>query len=375
MRTVCELNQCSSCQVCINACHKDAIKIVDDIKACNAVIDETKCVNCGRCQTVCPTNHPIEKKQPILWKQGWALDVGTRKASSSGGMAAAIQQAFIQSGGGVCSCKFSKGEFVFDFALNLEDAKRFVGSKYVKSSPGMVYRKVKDYLDAGQKILFVGLPCQCAAVKKYTNDHELLYTIDLICHGTPSLRTLQMFLKEKGYDMEQMSDIKFREKAEWYLSDGHKGIEPYSVRDRYMIAFLKGLCYTQNCYSCQYAFVERISDITLGDSWGSTLDSEEQKKGISLVLCQTKKGEELLEQSTIHLEAVDVDTAVANNRQLRSPTQKPAEYDLFNATLNKKKNFNKAVGACYPKHCFRQDIKALLVKLNLLHGERKPGAD
>ena len=51
----------------------------------------------------------------------------------------------------------------------------------------------------------------------------------------------------------------------------------------------KSIDYTGECYSCRYKVHNRVSDISLGDSWEVNCLS-----GISLVLCQTKKGEELL---------------------------------------------------------------------------------
>ena len=46
------------------------------------------------------------------------------------------------------------------------------------------------------------------------------------------------------------------------------------------MAFLSSLTYTENCYSCKYAQKKRISDITIGDAWGSDLADEEIKNGI-----------------------------------------------------------------------------------------------
>ena len=310
-------------------------------------------------------NHPTNKTEPIRWEQGWARDESIRQSSSSGGLAAAIQYGFVKSGGIVCSCLFENGKFIFDLACTEEEIKKFSGSKYVKSNPGKIYAKITELLKEGKKVLFVGLPCQCAAARNYTKDHELLYTVDLICHGSPSPTILEMFLKEKGYRIETMGDVTFRKKTNFHLSDEKKSIAPPTVRDRYTMAFLNALCYTENCYSCQHAEKARVSDITLGDSWGSTLEEKEQRKGISLVLCQTQKGEELLAASNIHLESVDVERAIANNRQLNHPSTKPEERTLFFATLQKKKNFNKAVKKCYPKTCFRQSIKAFLINAKL----------
>ena len=366
MRTVCGKNQCTGCSACVSKCSKNAIHIEDNLKAYNAIIDEMLCVKCGQCDTVCPNNSYISRSEPILWQQGWASDEKIRMNASSGGLASALAIGFIRAGGVVCSCVFEKGEFVFDFAYTENDVKSFAGSKYVKSNPEGVYEKIKKYLVNGKKVLFIGLPCQASAIRLYTKDHALLYTVDLICHGTPSPVLLRMFLNEKGCSIENMADVKFRKKAKFYLSDGNKGIEPPSVRDCYTFAFLESLCYTENCYKCQYATTERVSDITLGDSWGSQLTEEEQKKGISLVLCQNEKGEELLTISSLHLEDVDVERAILNNRQLNRPSLKPAEYELFYRTIDKTNSFSKSVAKSYPKECFRQKIKSALVKVGII---------
>lgn len=370
MRTVCKTNECTACHACVNICTKNAIHIEDNIKACNAVINNDLCINCQQCEKICPVNNPMKKVQPISWQQGWASDGVIRQEASSGGLAAALQRGFIENGGVVCSCVFQKGEFVFDFAYTIEEIKKFSGSKYVKSNPRHIYPEIKKLLNKGTKVLFLGLPCQCAAVKKYTKNHELLFTVDLICHGAPSPKTLKMFLTEKGYKIEEIKDIAFRKKTKYHLFVDNIGVEYPVVQDRYIMAFLNALCYTENCYACNYATVERVSDITLGDSWGSTLEESEQRKGISLILCQTEKGVSLLANSRVHVEAVDVEKAINNNRQLRQPSVKPQEYDMFYAVLQKKGNFNKAVRKCYPKGCFRQNVKSALIKLGLMRKEK-----
>lgn len=368
INTVCEMDQCNGCMACHDICHKNAITIVDNHIAYNAVIDDTLCVGCHQCEKVCPNIQTPVLHQPIEWHQGWAADETIRSSSSSGGIATALATAFVQNGGKVCSCVMESGEFRFELVDKAEDVKRFSGSKYVKSNPVGAYRKIKKELSGGHKVLFVGLPCQVAAVKNYMGENDLLYTVDLICHGTPSPQLLDMYLKENKSKLQTITDLKFRKKTTFKLSENYKGIKPERVLDRYTHAFLSSLCYTENCYSCRYAQQERVSDISLGDSWGSELPQEEQEKGVSLILCQSPKGQELLAMANLHLEAVDVIKAVANNRQLTHPSPKPAKYDTFFDTLRKTRNFSKAVKKAYPDFCLRQDIKTILVKFKILRG-------
>ena len=370
MNTVCELNRCSGCMACVDVCPKGAVKILDDITAYNAVISEEKCVDCGACHKVCQENHMPQAVPPFKWYQGWAESDEIRKNSSSGGFATAIAKAFINKGGVVCSCAFNGGKFTFQFAENEKDVKNFVGSKYVKSNPSGVYKQIRAYLQEKKRVLFIGLPCQVAAVRNVVGDKltKELYTADLICHGTPSPKLLDLFLKQYGKSLDQLKDIQFRVKAKMQVHGNHKGLVRKGVSDKYTIAFLNSLSYTDNCYECNYAQKSRVSDITLGDSWGSELSLEEQKKGVSLVLCQTQKGIELLKQAELHLEAVDLNKAIANNHQLEQPSALPASRKEFFKGIEKKKSFNSMVFKAFPKQCLRQDIKETLIKMKVIRG-------
>ena len=139
--------------------------------------------------------------------------------------------------------------------------------------------------------------------------------------------------------------------------------------DQYSIAFLNRACYTENCYSCQYAKLERVSDITLGDSWGSELDVTEKSKGISLILCQSVKGIDLLKKCNIKLLDVNIDNAVKNNHQLHSPAAMPKNRDIFLEKLHDGKKFNNLVWRYFTINCIKQKIKKYLIKLHLMGGE------
>ena len=187
----------------------------------------------------------------------------------------------------------------------------------------------------------------------------------MICHGTPSPKLLDKFLNQYNFELDALQDIQFRVKAKFMVYGDYKGIITNGVSDKYSIAFLNSLTYTENCYSCQYAKISRVSDLTLGDSWGSELSIEEQKKGISLVLSMTDKGSELLQMADVHLQSVDLTKAVANNHQLEHPSDLPKGRNMFFKKLQKGK-FNRLVFQQLPKQCLRQDVKQLLLKLKII---------
>lgn len=366
---VCEQNMCCGCMACVNICKKNAINIVDDMDAYNAVIDENNCVHCGACKMVCQNNHKPIAKSPVNWYQGWAASNETRENSSSGGLAAALSKQFVLDGGVVCSCSFQDGKFGFYFASTIDQCSAFIGSKYVKSNPDGIYGQIKNFLSSGKKVLFIGLPCQVAAVKTYMRkDEDNLYLVDLICHGTPSPQILDLFLSQLKVPLKDVDKIYFRKKGSFKLTCDFQTVLPERVTDMYTHAFLHGLDYTENCYQCKYAQLERVSDLTIGDSWGTNLSFEEQSKGISLILCQTKKGAELLEKSDLHLEDVDLKKAAEANTQLRHPTIMPPERNKFFNSIKKDHNFNRAISKCYPKLYYKQRLKLILIKLKIMGG-------
>lgn len=362
MKSVCELNKCNGCMACSSICPKNCISIVDNIFSYNAVKDMDICINCGQCEKVCPNNTVLEKMFPIEWKQGWA-EWNVRSKSSSGGAASAIIKSFIQSGGYVASCLFKDGEFVFELTNDLEVAKRFAGSKYVKSNPTGIYKKIQERLKT-DKVLFIGLPCQVAGLKNYIKNQDNLYTIDLICHGTPSPQILEKFLAEKKIKIKECNDIKFRTNTAFGLADDGKTFTPEGTDD-YLITFLDSISYTENCYECQFATTDRVSDVTLGDSWGTEY-KEEEKNGVSLILIQTEKGRDLVYNAKLEMKNVDLEKARNENHQLRHPSTKKPQRAAFLNDIVSGKSFALSTFKLYKKRIIKRNIKKVLVALHLI---------
>lgn len=368
MIEICEKGKCTGCMECVDTCPKKAIKIVDSGIEYSAVIDSNSCIECNLCHNVCQNNRKLELTRPIYWKQGWASDENIRTGSSSGGLATAVACAFVKNGGIVCSCIFHAGEFVFDFAETEDEVSKFSGSKYVKSNPKGIYPKIVKLLNEDKKVLFIGLPCQVSAVKHYARNHQNLYTIDLICHGTPSPRILERFFKDYGLELAEIDSVQFRVKNDFALEKNSRRLTIPSTTDYYLMTFLNSTSYTENCYTCNYAQLGRAGDITLGDSWGSELDSHIQEKGISLLLCQNEKGIELVNATDLVLIDVDLEHAVENNHQLQHPSFKPQQREVFFREFNKGRKFRNIVKKSYPKEYIKNIIKIILYRLKIRGG-------
>lgn len=367
--TVCDESKCNGCNACIEVCPKAAIKLQDSLDQLNAIIDPNKCVDCRACYNICPNNKELNCSKPLKWYQGWAEDCEERLYGASGGIAMACARYFIEHGGVVCTCLFKDGKFMFEIEDSLTNLHKFSGSKYVKSKPEGIYKEIKRFLPK-RNVLFIGLPCQVAGVKSFVGEslQDNLYTIDLICHGTPSPKVLDCFLKQYSYNLNSLSDIKFRRKHEFLLQSDEIIVSRTGDCDFYMKAFLDGLTYTENCYYCKFAKIERCSDLTIGDSWGSELPGTVQKKGVSLILCQSDKGQQLIENSHIHLESVDIDKARKSNQQLNEPSKIHRFRKVFFRGIKHGIKYNFMYMVINPRYVFRYIAKALAIRLRLRGG-------
>ena len=190
----------------------------------------------------------------------------------------------------------------------------------------------------------------------------------MICHGTPSPKILDSFLSDYGIQLTEVQSIRFREKDNFKLEQNGKRFAAPTTTDNYLMTFLNSTTYTENCYQCQYAKIERPGDITLGDSWGSELEKSIQDKGISLVLCQNEKGKELINQADLTLVDVDLKKAIESNHQLYRPSQKPKQREVFFKELKKGNGFKNAVKKCYPIKYLKNTIKTSLYNMKFMGG-------
>ena len=366
---VCEIDKCCGCNACVNICPKKCISIVDNIKSLNAIINKDICINCKICEKVCQVNNITSKlikfNKVEKCYEGLTRINDINELASSGGFATTLGYEFAKNGGFVVGIKSVKETFYFDLTNNPEKIKLFAGSKYVKVSTKNIYIKIKEKLINNEMVLFFGVPCQVAGLKLFLQkEYSKLYTVDLICHGTPSEKVLLKYLKEKQID--NTMNISFRKKHQYQLFKDNQPILTRTICDPYTIGFLNGLFYTENCYSCRYATSERISDITIGDSWGSSNRCNDGLKSLSLILLNSKKGEyllSLLSDTFIFTERAYED-AIKYNNQLSHPSSKQPYTNFYFKHFENMTTF-KIIKKAYPKIILKQKIKYYLVKLHL----------
>jgi hypothetical protein len=106
--------------------------------------------------------------------------------------------------------------------------------------------------------------------------------------------------------------------------------------------------------------------LTIGDSWGTELPND--GKGVSLVLCNTEQGKELVKKAGVYLTDVDIEKAVASNPQLKAPTNLPKNRKAFFKGYAKGKSFNFLVMQYCTKKWFRQFVKRQLIRAKIVRG-------
>ncbi len=235
---------------------------------------------------------------------GYVEDTQELLSCSSGGVATALARQMLRRGGYVAGVTYSPDfkEAVYAVTDRWEDLDKFKGSKYCAVRMGTVYADVKALLEAGESVLFIGLPCGVAGLRRYLKeDYDTLVTAELICHGPTPAKVHRQYVEHLEQQFgSPLTDFSVkRKKGAWTPGYLYAAFENGAVYERpfyhteygYAFATLAG----KACYSCQFRGNNRTGDLMLGDFWGATEeDPFWNKAGVSSVLVHTEKGRELL---------------------------------------------------------------------------------
>ena len=353
MKLICNKKDCTGCGLCAARCPKQCIEMKPGFLGhLYPEINQDKCIDCKLCQKGCPSLQDIESSYPKKAFAAWSKDDEDYVTSTSGGAASVLSQYVISKGGVVYGCSVLPNIQIAHIRVdNLEALHLLKGSKYVQSQiKGIIPQLRKDVKD-GLPVLFIGTPCQVAAIKQlYKTIPDNLYLVDIICHGTPSNKFLKDYIQmDLKIDAARVTNVKFRLPDAFSLCVFEKdkllyksnNLWTHRYEDLYYNTFIDGFTYRDSCFSCNYAIPERISDITIGDFWGlgnevSDKEIPEHKNGISCVLPITEKGMQLVEAIRHYLNIYErpVSEAINGNDQLRHPKSKDWRISMFQKIKN-----------------------------------------
>lgn len=351
MDLICDEEVCTGCSACYSACPNEAIffEEKEPLGHLYPRIISDKCVECGICKKVCPSNNIQVFFKTKVTIAAIAREKEELIKSNSGGVASVLSDYIIQQNGVVYGCVQDSYKSIYHKRISeRKDLYKLKGSKYVQSQLFDSFQSIKDDLNSGKLTLFIGTPCQVAGLKSFLKkDYPNLLLIDLVCHGVPSLRLLKdavSLIVKKNRLPNRDYCVSFREhnpltgKINYglFLKDSH-GNDYSNLKDSqflncgFTVAFYSCLSLRKSCYSCRYSQSQRIGDITLGDFWGLGESCVPQKNGVSLVLCNTQKGVDIIKPISQYLifEERSNEEAVQGNGRLREPAVPIGSRDLF----------------------------------------------
>lgn len=292
---------CCGCGACADICPKQCIEMTPDSEGfVYPIVNKSHCIDCGLCVSVCPVKQYKKADGSITAFAAYSRDEKIRMESTSGGIFTHLAEKVIENGGTVISAAFDGDFTVRHICIDSPDELyKFRSSKYVQSNTLGIYKKTRDFLDSGKKVMFCGTPCQIRALKTFLKkDYDNLICVDLFCHGVPSQKSFEKYLENANTDNKKIENISFRDKRiswEKYsltikFSDGEKS--SLWKHDPYARAFGFSLINRPICSVCRLKSFPRVSDITLGDLWkiNEIFPEMNDHKGISFVLLNSSRG-------------------------------------------------------------------------------------
>lgn len=334
---VLESQKCTGCSVCSVICNQKAITLdYDDEGYAYPKLDSSKCINCGLCVKKCPIinvnneNYKYEKKYYI----GNSKNQEMLRASASGAIFAELAYKAIENkyyiSGAVYSQDFHRVYHIV--SNNLESINGMRGSKYCKSDAWPIYYEILNLVKMGNKVVFSGVGCECAAVRKICENYlDNILLVQIICKGGLSPLVLDECLK--WYEIQKNQKIKFfsmrhKEKAavpayEYIkFEESDKALKKPYYESVHGKLFASNALLRKSCYHCNFRGDGLVGDIILGDAV-EHLKVPNSVLGCSTVVVNSKKGEKYLSDIELNLICIDEDDAKKQCRRLVTDPHKP----------------------------------------------------
>lgn len=266
------------------------------------------------------------------------LKEDVRASSRSGGIFTALSDYLLENAGAVYGCVMDDNFSAKHIrAVSREERDRMRGSKYIQSDMGMIFQEVRKDLEQEIPVLFTGTSCQIAGLKGFLRkDYPNLLCVDIVCHGVPSKKLFHKYLTwmEKRYKAK-CKNFDFRNKTDFGWA-AHTETLYFKNGKKVNSEIFRTLFYGHNilrpaCYQCPYKSVKHPGDITIADFWGidKAVPGFNDNKGVSLVLVNNEKGEQMLDlvKDVLLMHEAKLEDCI--QPPLKAPFQKPDERERF----------------------------------------------
>lgn len=334
---------CCGCNACGDVCGQDAITYKTDIEGFwYPEVNKDRCTDCHLCEKVCPiVNIRDLKKNDLPQSVCYAAENKNMEVvfdSTSGGLFSALADVMYKAGGYVGGAIFNDDFSVRQYVSNdKNDLPRIRSSKYLQSHFDGFYRRVRDLLKSGERVLVCGSPCQMAALRSFLRkDYDNLIIADYICRGINSPKVWRKYLdsfeerygSKVVYSKAKSKEFGWRNLTQKVILANGKHYYETGAQSFFTQGYLRtGVFCRPSCYDCKFKGYPRIADITLADFWGIEKVNTLMEKdiGTSLVMINSKKGEAYFEQvkKRINYVSVPFESIEAGNLALNKSLDPP----------------------------------------------------
>jgi len=376
---------CCGCSACVSICPKQCIIMQSDNEGfLYPSVNKEHCVNCGKCEQVCPIIKARNGEKPHnVFKKAYAVQNKDKKIlyeSTSGGFFTALAQYVINRGGYVIGASYNDSFYIRHNIVNdKKNLKQFRNSKYCQSDINGMYIKCKELLSQGQIVCFSGTPCQIAGLYSYLESvPDNLITVDVICRGVGS----PLFFKKFVNDVKSGGSIKnivFRDKKYGYYAScmfiyyRNRKIKRPTMKENSLNAFyFSGLISRPSCYDCHFKSIDRYSDFTIYDCWhAEKLSKKMNDKGTTGVIVRNEKARKILYsiKNEVIFDVIDLTKAINFDgiMMLKSAVKNDKRDDVFR-DLYKYTNFQTVMRKYRKYACInpiKYNLKMIMCRIGL----------
>ena len=343
-----EKKLCSSCGACAAICPKNCIKMMPDNEGFRyPIISRDICISCNACEKSCPVLVPPPISRDTTTVAAQNRNDSVRIESSSGGVFSALAQYVLDQCGIICAAIYNSDFEVEHVIIDQQEGLAAMrGAKYAQSYSEHCFPVIQKELQAGRLVLFVGTPCQTAGLRRYLDkDYEGLVLVDMICHGVPSPKVWDEYLRERqrvDAPESKFLSINLRNKETGWsryaycvkiqYQDGTVYQAPQG-QDWFMRGFVQNLYLRPSCSQCSFKGTERCSDLTLGDCWGiwDIAPEFDDDRGTSLLLIHDKKGQQVWDKISMQFNTYELsaEQAISKNPSLITSSMAHPERERF----------------------------------------------